>query len=53
MTPPHHFEGIYTYDSIMKPTKHWKEEDGMDTRNVMERVNLFKVHYADLWNYHS
>jgi hypothetical protein len=38
---------IYTYEnSIMKPTKHClkKREEEEENGNIMERVNLFKVH---------
>jgi hypothetical protein len=36
MTPPHQSEGIYTYDSIMKPPNTERREDLMETRNAME-----------------
>jgi hypothetical protein len=43
---------ICTYkDSILKPTKHClegeKEEEG-ENENLMEEVDLFKVHYMHL-----
>jgi hypothetical protein len=47
---------IYTYgDSIMKPTKQCLKQGNkrMGKWEYNGRVNLFKVYYMHIWNYHN
>jgi hypothetical protein len=40
----------------MKPTKHCMKRGGREgggKRNIMVGVNLFKLHYTHVWNYHK